>query len=81
MGKNCFFAQDGNRESREGTRIRGGGGEMETEQRKLPGSGGGKLAMLKTHKKGMMQQLFPDLQETVPPRPASGRGAGGEGMK
>ncbi|MHB1036026.1 MAG: restriction endonuclease subunit S, partial [Pirellulales bacterium] len=29
-----------------------------------------KLAALKTHKKGLMQQLFPDLQESVSPRPA-----------
>jgi type I restriction enzyme, S subunit len=40
-----------------------------------------KLAALKTHKKGLMQQLLPDLQESVSPRPASGRGAGGEGPK
>ena len=40
-----------------------------------------KLAAVKTHKKGLMQQLFPDLQEAVSPRPASGRGAGGEGAK
>jgi hypothetical protein len=29
-------------------------------------------------KKGMMQQLFPNLQEAVSPRPASGRGPGDE---
>jgi hypothetical protein len=53
---------------------------MEAEQRKLPGGGGGKLAMLKMHKKGLMQQLFPNLKEAVPPRPAPGRGPGGEGL-
>jgi hypothetical protein len=33
-----------------------------------------KLAMLKMQKKGLMQQLFPDLQETFSPLPETGRG-------
>ncbi len=39
-----------------------------------------KLAALKTHKKALMQQMFPNPQLPGPPLPAAGRGAGGEGL-
>ncbi|MCE9554400.1 MAG: restriction endonuclease subunit S [Planctomycetes bacterium] len=39
-----------------------------------------KLAALKTHKQGLMQQLFPNPQLSGSPLPAAGRGEPGEGQ-
>ena len=38
-----------------------------------------KLAALKTHKRGLMQQMFPDPQDTVSPSPPRGEGSGVRG--
>ena len=38
-----------------------------------------KLAALKTHEQGLMQQLFPDLQESAPLAPLRGEGPGVRG--
>lgn len=48
--------------------------QAQRELGKTLGNIADKLAALKTHKKGLMQQLFPDLQEAVPPLPEAGRG-------